>query len=413
MLARPVCAYAQTSAESLTPTEQRIVLSVDTRAEQAVAFLQRVVDINSGTFNAAGVRQVATVFTAQLDSLGFASRWVALPDVLQRAGHLFAERPGGHGRRVLLIGHLDTVYERDDEFQHFERLSAETAHGPGVLDDKGGDTALLFALIALRDAGVLDSAAVAVALMGDEEDAGRPTSVSRAALTDLAQRADVALAFEAAAGDMGGASPTRLGFADWALQVHSPIPFSRDGDLRAHPAFAQALRIVQAVQVAFASEPGIQVYPLGVRVDTAATGRQNAALIIQGGIRFMTGADLKRTQSLMSDVARRADHGTTASFVFGEEPYPGMAGRKGNFALLASLDSVSRTLGAGPVVAGDPRKRGGGDIAFISDLVDGLDGLGPTGSGAHSPAEVVDLPSLTLATKRAALLIYRLTHASH
>ncbi len=409
ILTRPVCVYAQNNAGTLTPVEQRISRAVDARADSAVAFLQHVVDINSGTFSLAGVRRVGVVFREQLDSLGFATTWSELPAEMQRAGHLFGERPGGHGTGVLLIGHLDTVYESDDAFQRFERMSSTTARGPGVLDCKGGDVVLLFALIALRDVGLLDSAHVAVALTGDEEDAGNPMSVSRAELVDIAKRMDAALAFEAAAGNMGGASPSRLGFAEWILRVPTAPPFSRGAELRDHPAFVQALRIIQSVQGLFVAEPNVQVYPLGVRVDSSAA-RQDAALIVQGGMRVMRAADLKRVQTMMTDVARRFNGGSAVSFLFGADPYPGMAGTKKNFALLASLDSISRALGSGPVVAGDPRKRGGGDIAFVSELVAGLDGLGPMGSGAHSPAEVVDLPSLTLATKRAALLIYRLTH---
>ncbi|TNY05155.1 M20 family peptidase, partial [Escherichia coli] len=63
--------------------------------------------------NAAGVREVGALFRAEFERLGFATRWVDMPPAMQRAGHLVAERVGTQGQRVLLIGHLDTVFEKD------------------------------------------------------------------------------------------------------------------------------------------------------------------------------------------------------------------------------------------------------------------------------------------------------------
>src|SRR5439155_582975 len=105
-----------------------------------------------------------------------------------------------------------------------------------------------------------------------------------------------------------------------------------------------------------------------------------------------------------------ADHlpGTMATITF-EDGNPAMPPTKGNLALLAVEDSVSRALGQGPVEALDPGRRGGGDISYVSDYVDALDGLGVKGMRSHTPDERVDLRSIVPATERAALLIYRLT----
>jgi glutamate carboxypeptidase len=304
------------------------------------------------------------------------------------------------------------VYPGGDPFQKFEMLDSTIAHGPGVLDMKGGDVAMLYALIALRDAGVLRDANITVALMGDEEDVGSPAAESRAELVELAKKSDVALAFECAAGSMGAVSPMRLGFADWLLRISTPSPLHSGTELRTHPAYAEAGRLVRAFQATFTSEPYLQVYALGVQIDTTQRGALQDALIVSGGMRFLAPPDLQRAQSLMRTLAQRTDHGVSASIVFGDA-YPGMAPRPQNLALVATMDTISRALGGGRVVAGDPRKRGGGDISFIAHLIPGLDGLGPTGSGAHSPDEMMDVPSLLVATKRAALLIHRLTASSN
>jgi glutamate carboxypeptidase len=306
---------------------------------------------------------------------------------------------------VLLIGHLDTVYELADPFQRFVRTDA-AALGPGTIDAKGGAVALLYALVALRDAGVLDGARVAVSLMGDEETPARPFEASRAELLAEARRSDAALAFEPAAnGTIGEATPVRLGFATWRLRV----PIADGGRSARSEAIARATALVREFRQLSAAEANLEVYPLGAREeagDGAPGGGDTApAVVVEGGVRAAESRRLQDAERAMRELAARG----SLRLDFDADPYPGLPARPENFALLRALDAVSRALGDGPVVAGDPSKRGGGDISFVGTLVPGLDGLGPAGGGAHSPQETVDLRSLAAATRRAAVLVYRLT----
>src|SRR6266550_7916700 len=149
-------APAQNAAQPpLSKIEQRIRDYVRAHQSDQVAFLEKAVNISSGTFNLAGVRSVGRLFEPEFASLGFEARWVALPDEVGRAGHLFAERKGNKGKRLLLIGHLDTVFEGDGE--RFVRLDTLAA-GAGSSDMKGGDVVVLYALKALQSAGALDGA---------------------------------------------------------------------------------------------------------------------------------------------------------------------------------------------------------------------------------------------------------------
>src|SRR5262245_39216488 len=136
-----VFAVVQSTAGGLSSEERALAGHVDARNAEGLALLERVVNINSGTQNFEGVREVGRVFRAELDALGFTTRWVdGAP--FKRAGHLVAEHPGS-GPKVLLIGHLDTVFERDSPFQKFERFNATTARGPGIIDMKGGDVVMI------------------------------------------------------------------------------------------------------------------------------------------------------------------------------------------------------------------------------------------------------------------------------
>ena len=124
------------------------------------------------------------MFARELGSLGFRTQWIEGGD-FHRAGHLVAERDGA-GPRVLLVGHLDTVFEADSPFQRFERLSPTSARGPGVIDMKGGDVVMLTALRALSDLQLLGRLHVVVVMTGDEEDPGEPLAAARQALLDAA-----------------------------------------------------------------------------------------------------------------------------------------------------------------------------------------------------------------------------------
>lgn len=405
---------------TLSETEQRIKAYVERTTDDQIAYLAKVVNINSGTLNLAGVRQVGAVFRASLDSLGFETRWVAMPESMHRAGHLFAEhrgRPGG--KRILLIGHFDTVFE--GEGQHFVR-DGSTARGAGSSDMKGGDVIILYALKALDHVGALDAANIIVAFSGDEESAGDPLSISRRDLIEAAKRSDIALAFEG--GNRGIATVARRGASSWTLRVtgrqaHSSGMF---GEGTGYGAIFEAARILDGFRTALAGEqyltfsPGVIVGGTDVTYDTlhisgTASGKLNIiprSVVVQGDLRFLTEEQKEQARARMREIVARHLPQTSAEITFADE-YPGMPPTKGNAALLAAYDTVSRALGYGPVEALDPGRRGAGDISFVAQYVDALDGLGADGSGAHSPRERVDLTSLPMQTQRAAVLLYRLT----
>ncbi|HKO15252.1 MAG TPA: M20/M25/M40 family metallo-hydrolase, partial [Gemmatimonadaceae bacterium] len=422
---RPAAAPGAASARSaavppLTPDELRIRDYVRAHEADQIAFLQRIVDINSGTMNQAGVRAVGRVLGDELAALGFETRWIEMPASMQRAGHLFAERRGGRGKRVLLIGHLDTVFE--GEGQRWVRIDSVTARGAGSGDMKGGDAIILYALKALNDIGALDGTNIIVAFSGDEESAGDPLSISRRDLIDAGKRSDVALAFEG--GSRDNATVARRGASGWLLrasgrQAHSGGIF---GQGTGYGAIFEAARILDAFRAQLDSQqyltfsPGVIVGGTDVSYDTvhvsgSASGKLNIvprSVVVQGDLRFISEEQKERTRARMREIVSRHLPGTGAEISFADE-YPAMSPTPANYALLAVYDSVSRALGYGSVAALDPGRRGAGDVSFVAPFVAGLDGLGASGAGAHTPDERVDLRSLPMQTERAALMLYRLT----
>lgn len=413
-----------TAAQSLSATEQQIVDYVDAHNDEAIDFLERTVNMNSGTMNHDGVRALADVYRAELDALGFETRWVSLPDSVNRAGHLFATRSGDRGPRLLLIGHLDTVFEGDSPFQRFERLSDTLATGPAVNDMKGGNALVLYALKALDGAGALDGAHITVALTGDEEKPGQPISVSRGALIEAAQQSDVALGFETASG-MDYATIARRGSSGWTLRVqgrqaHSSGIFSEG---TGSGAVFEAARILNAFHEDVRGEefltfnPGILLGGTDVSYDASAArgtayGKTNVVaktVVVDGGLRFISDAQKESARDRMRAIVAGPNRPQTSAEITFEDAYPAMQPTDGNRALLDVLDRVSRDLRQGPVTAYDPGARGAADISFIAAYVDGMDGLGVMGSGAHGLDETINLRTFPLLTQRAALLIHRLT----
>lgn len=402
-------------AAALAPEEAKLAAWVDAHAKDFAGELEAAVLIDSATENLAGVRQMGDHFGRQLAELGFTTRFAELPASSGRAGHLIAERKGTQGKRLLLIGHLDTVYPGGNF-----RREGDIVHGSGVADIKGGDVILIMALRALHAAGALEDTQVIVIMTGDEEAVGHPMDLSRRELRDAAARSDLALAFESAVGLTG--TVARRGSMAWELEVqgttgHSSGMFSAamgDG------AVFEMARILQGFREQLQQLDGVTISPALVaagaeaelsRTEGKVSGKTNIIpqrALVRGDLRTVSAEQLAEAQARMQAVVKANLRRTSATLTF-SEGYPAMPPTPANYALLAQLDQASRDLGLGGMTAFDPRGRGAGDIAFVSPPLAGLDGLGLDGRGVHTVKESADLQQVPALVKRAALLIYRLT----
>ena len=419
-----LCAALIAAAQISSSTEKSIVSAADAGNAQALALLEKVVNINSGTHNFAGVRAVGDAFRKEFDDLGFKTTWVdGAP--FKRAGHLVATHPGP-GPKILLIGHLDTVFEKDSPFQTFQRLDGNKARGPGIIDMKGGDVVIVAAMRALKSAGVLDRMNVVVVMTGDEEDSGEPQAMARQALVDAAQGAEYALGFEDGPGDPKFAVIARRGTSSWQLEVtgrtgHSSQIFRSDVGYGANYELA---RILDGFRRKLSGEAHLTFNPsliLGgttmdvdpVLVKGSASGKTNviaARAVAIGDLRTLSKEQLQHARDTMKAVVAEAPLGQTQATLTFEDGYPSLPPSPGNEALLVAYDKASQDVGAGRVAAVSPDRAGAADVSFISGQVKNIiDGIGLMGTDDHSPSETADLATLPSQTKRAAVLLYRLT----
>ena len=420
LLAVPAAASAE-----LSPAERRITRTVEQEQERTVQLLERLVNQNSGTLNLEGVAAVGRMMRAELEPLGFEVRWVEMGET-GRAGHIVAtHRAEGRGKRILLIGHLDTVFEADSPFQRFTR-EGNRAIGPGVGDDKGGLVVIVAALRAMQAAGTLRGADIEIVLTGDEERPGAPIAVARRDLIEAGRRADFALEFENLAREGGRDYGTvaRRSSTSWTLRTsgrtgHSSGIFGSD---LGYGAIYEMARILDAFRREL-PEPNLTfnvgvmaggtpatIDPDGFRV--TASGKTNIVAetaVARGDIRTLSAEQEMRIRARMQAIVAQHLAQTEAELAFAADGYPPMAPTEGNRRLLERLNAVNRDLGLAEMPEFDPARRGAADSSFVAGDSDVLAGLGAAGGGAHAEGEHIELDSLVRSAQRAAILMTRLS----
>jgi glutamate carboxypeptidase len=415
---------ASPAAAALRPAEQRMVATVDAERDRTVSLLERWVDQNSGTMNRAGVSAVRDMVEPEFRQLGFKTEWIDMSGS-DRAGHLVARHTGSRrGKRLLLIAHLDTVFEADSPFQRWTR-DGDRAHGPGAGDDKGGIVVIVAALRAMQAAGTLKQANVTVFMTGDEEDAGSPLAVSRRDLIAEGRKADAAIDFEDLTvldgGDMG--SIARRSAGSWTVTVsgHSAHSAGWGGPGVGYGANYELARILDEFRRKLPEDKltynvglmgGGQTAALNAeKIRIEATGKTNivaTTAIARGDLRAISQEQIDRVRAKMRAIVAQSLPGTKAEISFDEDSYPPMPPTDANRALLAALNGVNRDMGLAEMGELDASKRGAGDISFVAADVPGLVGLGPASWGSHTASETVDVPSIAKQAKRAAILMSRL-----
>ncbi|MFL0585500.1 M20/M25/M40 family metallo-hydrolase [uncultured Sphingomonas sp.] len=423
ILRTALAALALLTTAATSAPEKRMGEVVASEAPRHEALLEKLVLQNSGSLNLAGVKAVGEMMRAELAPLGFTVDWVDMT-ATGRAGHIVATHKGnGRGKRILLIGHLDTVFEPDSPFTGWKR-EGDRVTGPGVGDDKGGLVVIVAALRAMQAAGTLRNADIKIVLTGDEEKTGAPLDVARRDLVDAGKWADIALEYENVArdGDQEYATTARRSSTNWELVTtgktgHSSGIFNAS---MGYGAVYEMARILDEFRRTLA-EPNL-TYNASVVVggtpaalDDAgvkgtAEGKTNvipARAVVRGDLRSLTPEQDAKAKAAMTAIVARHLPGTQASIRF-FEGYPSMPPTAANRALMNELNAVNRDLGLPELLEMDPAKRGAADSSFVAADAVTLGGMGVAGGGAHAVGEWVDLTSLPRQALRSAVLISRL-----
>lgn len=421
-----IIAAAPPALAALAPAEKRMVAVVDAEKQRTISLLETLVNVNSGSRNLPGVTKVGEMMRAELEPLGFVVRWIPM-EKAGRAGHIVATHKGdGKGKRMLLIGHLDTVFEPDSPFQRWTLKGKDKAEGPGAGDDKGGMVVIVAALRAMKAAGTLARADIEIVLTGDEEDSGDPIDLARRDLIAAGKRADVALDFEGLARDGGRdmGSIARRSSNAWVVKAtgntgHSSGIFSEKAG---YGAVYELARIIDRFRREL-PEPNL-TYNVGLIAGGAAqttdadgirmgaTGKTNIIAPVaeaRGDLRTLSDEQTERVKAKMTAIVTDHLPGTGASITFDKGGYPAMAPTAGNKAILDRLNIVNKDLRLPEMPPLDPLKRGAGDISFVAKDVDSFVGMGPYSTGDHAPGETVDLSSIATQAKRSAILMSRLS----
>jgi glutamate carboxypeptidase len=409
-------------AQQLSPEEKKLIAEVEKNYASTLQLLEEVVNINSGSLNKEGVKAVGDVFVREFQKIGFETEWIELPAEVNRAGHFVATRKGTKGKKIFIIGHLDTVFEKDMPFSPYTILNDSTATGQGLNDMKGGDVMAFASLKALHDLGYLTDRTITVYYNGDEESSG-DSDLSREDFIARAKMHNIALGYETAQG-FNTVTVARRGSSGWTLktsgrQSHSSGVFRESVG---YGAIYEAARILTEFRAELAGEeyltfnPGQIIGGSDISYDQITgkgetLGKTNIVAreaLVTGDLRFLGEDQKERTRATMREIVARNLTQTDAEITF-NDGIPSMPPTEGNLKLAEQLNQLSLDMGLGEVKPGDPGSRGAADIAFIADFIDGLDGLGASGSGAHAPGETIRLNEYQDLINRSTLLIYRLT----
>ncbi len=411
---------AQEQTQALSEAEQQMVDWVDQRSDAILSELKQHVEMNTGTANIGGLDRYRDLLDQELKALGFATRrhqsdsfdvLSCAAERVQIADHLVAEiKTGGDKKRVLLNGHMDTVFSKDDEFQALTILDSGVLKGPGVADMKGGIVVMLNALRALKSLGLLEQVNATVLFNSDEEIGSLG---SRPLIESLAAEHDIGLIYEGTYNQL--MTHSRKGLGQARLKVTGRESHAGGAHEQGVSASLELAHKIVALEE-------LTDYSRQVTVNTGVMRGGEKRNTVPGcadayvDLRFPAQAD---GDQLISDIKEIASKAATANPKFPDLPTieawaishrPVKARNDVVDALIDEAISLSALVGE-PIKG--TRFSGGGTDGSIAQAV-GLatvDSLGLDGKGAHSSREESTVESLIARTKLAAIMLARQLHA--
>lgn len=378
--------FAATPAKAASKDAKVWAAAEAAHADQ-LKLLQQVVDIDSGTGDVAGGRKVADVLVPRLEALGFKVERVP-PEQAGLADNLVARLAGTGKGRILMIGHLDTVFGPGTAAKRPFRMDAEKAYGPGVDDEKGGVVEGLTALKILHDQGFRDFKQITFLIESSEE---RGSPGTRKLIASLLKDADVELNLEP--GDAPDILTVwRKGSITFQIDVKGRAAHAGVDPQDGRNAALELIHQIQADDVFPKSGDG-----LTANLTVMSAGTRNNIIPedanAQINVRIREPKQAEEVQAVLEKNARTTAIPDTTVRVSREPAYPPLPSNAATDALAARAQAIYAGLG---LKLGTGGNGGASESALAADAgVPALDGLGPVGGGFHSDKEYLELKTVT------------------
>jgi len=401
---------------TLSESEKALVAWVDQRESEILAELKEHVEINTGTANILGLDRYRDKLNSELRKLGFETQEHASPAIpvlscrggeVQIANHLVGKMTGSASKRILINGHMDTVFSVDDDYQSLVVEPDGTLRGPGVADMKGGIVIMLNALRALKSQGLLGAANLTVLFNSDEEIGSLG---SRALIEQQAKLHDIGLVFEGTYENK--VTRARKGLGQARLKITGRE--SHAGGAHEQGVSANLELAHKIVEIEKLTD-----YKRKTTINTGVMSGGEKRNTVPGcadayiDMRFPTAADGEKLKQNITKIASRK---TVKNASYPELPSieSWTVLHRPVKAQNIEVDKIIEQAMGISIQLGDPitgtRYSGGGTDGSIAQGVGlpTMDSLGMDGRGAHSSREASNVKSLYSRTKLAAILLARL-----
>ncbi|NUZ05430.1 glutamate carboxypeptidase [Piscinibacter koreensis] len=382
------------SGSALAAPDAKLLAAAQQAQPALVETLRGLVSIESGSGDVAGLAKIADVLDQRLKALGFTTRRHKSP-VGAQADTVVGTLAGTGTRRIMLQGHMDTVYREGVLKEQPIRLDGNKLYGPGIADDKGGIAVVLHALQILRDAGWRDYASLTVLFNPDEEVGSRG---SGELIASLAGEQDFVLSCEpTAAKEVAKTEALLLGAAGTAtatLEVKGRAAHAGAAPELGRNAILEIAHQMLATRDLQKEIPGVTLNWTNV-ISNKATNQIPELATAIGDVRITTpGAEQKLDAALRAKVAETRlipDTQTTATLVVGRPAF--LAGPRGR-ALGERAQAIYRELDRDLALV--PMTGGATDAAFAARPGKAvvLESFGLAGFGYHARDEYVELDSI-------------------
>lgn len=355
--------------------------------QEQLDLLSTLVNIDSGTGDVDGGRKIAAIMIPKLKALGASIETVPaeLPGLPE---NVVATIEGTGKGRVLMIGHMDTVFEPGTAKQRPYRVEGTHARGPGVADEKGGVVEGYYALKLIHDLGFKDFRRITFLIETSEE---RGSPGTRQLIKRLLADADVELNLEP--GDPPDTLTVwRKGSVTFHIDVKGKAAHAGVNPQDGHNAALELVHQIAGLKAFPQWGPGITVNLTILRagernniIPDAASAQVNA--------RVLKSEQVDQIERVLKRNALHVTVPGTSVTVTSEPAFPPLPRNPDTDALAARAKSFYRDIGKDIQMGGNG---GASQSALAAEAgVPALDGLGPVGGGFHSDREYADLESVT------------------